>query len=71
MLLGELHKYVPLSQVRFRGLACSLTGLAVDVSGQPGEKVAVTAIGPHKGSYVVSVKHTTIGPSGTTRAQFP
>lgn len=58
VLLGELGKYVGVSETRFGTVTVTPSEMVVQVSGDPGEMVSVTAAVP-KGS------HTPPGPLGT------
>lgn len=61
-LLGELRKYVAVSTLRFKGVACTSTGVAATVMGIAGETVHVTAITAGK---TVSVQSIVLPASGT------
>jgi len=60
-LLGELRKYVAVSTLRFKGVACTSTGVAATVMGIAGETVHVTAITAGK---TVSVQSIVLPSSG-------
>lgn len=70
-LLGELNKYVPISNRRFRGLKTSATTLTAILIGGVGEVVHVTALRPNStclsksGSWIVVTADVTIGLNGT------
>ena len=74
ILLGELRKYVPLSQSRFPLFyQCVASGVYFKVVGTPGEVVEVTYLGPQgvEPAKMAYVKEVTIINSGYNIVQVP
>ena len=76
-LLGELDKFVPLSNQRFSDVKSDLIDvdgnarLQATVVGQPGEVVHVTALQPRGNSWVVLCANVTVGSDGTGQLKLP
>jgi len=75
ILLGELSKYVALSDKRFSSLECLESGVSTNVTGSVGEKVELWALQPvaaGDGStqLIVKKKNVVIGRNGSERIVF-
>eukprot|EP00665_Eupelagonemidae_sp_cell47_P017842 gene17842-biopygen411 len=72
VLLGEVDRYVPVSNDRFDDITFSAAGIRATVSGSAGETTTVTALEPAKGEdeWVVRVKRATFGETGKVAITF-
>merc|ERR1712130_458471 len=72
-LLGDLTKYVALSTIRFRKVACTPSGVRATILGTPEEKVSVTLLTPNQGNpnSFVLVVDVIIPQSGSVKINFP
>lgn len=70
LLLGEVGKLMPVSNVRIDSVAVTASGITVTVKGAPGETVEFGALSPHEHG-IPSYKTTTIGGAGTSIITFP
>ena len=70
LLLGELAKYVPLSEARFPHWECSEARVLLTARGAPGERVAVTTLRPAGVRYVVIRTEVVIPAGGGTTVEI-
>lgn len=71
VLLGEIGKYVSVSEARFASVVATAATLTVQVHGAPAEVVSVTALRAGAGrTWSVVVRSVTLGAAGTAELRF-